>query len=99
VNLLLNRGPTGEAHVAHLLRSKLGKRLADWSGSMANRPIWSGVRCGGESWALRLRAARAVAEFSTDAGPILGGRCAADTRSADRVRSGSIGNRSIREHR
>jgi hypothetical protein len=49
VNLLLNRGPTGEAHVAHLLRSKLGKRLADWPGSKANRPIWSGVRCGGKS--------------------------------------------------
>lgn len=38
VNLLLHRGPTGEAHVAHLLRSKLGKRLADWPGFKANRP-------------------------------------------------------------
>jgi DNA polymerase-3 subunit epsilon len=38
VNLLLHRGPTGEAHVAHLLRSKLGKRLADWPGFRANRP-------------------------------------------------------------
>jgi hypothetical protein len=50
VNLRLHRGPTGEAHVAHLLRSKLGKRLADWAGFKATRPIWSGVRCGGESW-------------------------------------------------